>query len=99
MLAARFILLATTDISGLFDILSTKSTTDGCKGFRFNYLGTKGIFRKRKIKSRGWFKREQGKCMTADHFGKRTVYFEHKRNRIGTRKRWDFAGSTITLTT
>ena len=76
----------------MFYILSTKSTTDGCKGFRFNYLGTKGIFRKRKIKSRGWFKREQGTCMTAYHFGKRTVYFEHRRNRIGTRKLFHFAG-------
>lgn len=76
----------------MFFIQATLPLNDDTKGFRFNYFGIKGITRKRKIKSRGWFKREQGKCMTAYHFGKRTVYFEHKRNRIGTRKLWHFAG-------
>ena len=76
----------------MFAIIATKPLNDRTEGFRFNFLGAKGIFRKRKIKSRGWFKREQGKCMTAYHFGKRTVYFEHRRNRNGTRKLFHFAG-------
>ena len=79
-------------------VRETKPLNDGSQGFRFAYgvisflktkrgkfIGIKGLTRKRKVKSRGWFKREQGKCMTAYHFGKRTVYFEQKRNRIGTR--------------
>jgi len=86
-------------------VRETKPLNDGSQGFRFAYgvisflktkrgkfIGIKGLTRKRNRDSRGWFKREQGECMNAHHFGKRTVYFEHRRNRIGTRKLWHFAG-------
>ena len=33
----------------MFVILATKPTQDGCKGFRFNFLGNKGIYRKRSL--------------------------------------------------
>ena len=84
----------------MFYILATKPLNDDTKGFRFtigfkigsNFYGFKGLTRKRNRDSRGWFKCDHGKCMTAYHFGKRTVYFEHKRNRTGSRKLWHFAG-------
>ena len=84
----------------MFFILATKPLNDDTKGFRFtigfkiggNFYGFKGLTRKRTKASRGWFKREQGQCMSFYHFGKRTVYFEHRRNRIGIRKLWHFAG-------
>ena len=37
----------------MFVIFATKSLDDGSKGFRFNILGTKGLVRKRRVKSRG----------------------------------------------
>ena len=75
----------------MFYILSTKSTTDGCKGFRFNYLGTKGIFRKRKVKSNG-IKFKALNSMIALHFFKRTIYLEKKANRTTGRRVRHFAG-------
>jgi len=86
-------------------VRETKPLNDGSQGFRFAYgvisflktkrgkfYGFKGLTRKRYTKSKGWFKRNHGECMNAYHFGKRTVYFEHSLNRIGTRKLWHFAG-------
>ena len=55
----------------MFVILATKPTQDGCKGFRFNFLGKKGIYRKRSVINR--YGRTQGKVMTGYHFGKRSL--------------------------
>ena len=59
----------------MFVILATKPTQDGCKGFRFNFLGKKGIYRKRSVINR--YGRTQGKVMTGYHFGKRSLYLEN----------------------
>jgi hypothetical protein len=72
----------------MFAIIATKPLNDNTKGFRFNFLGYKGLTRKRSWISRGW-KIERKKCMTAVHMGKRTVYFEHSATR---RKLRHFAG-------
>ena len=37
----------------MFVLLATKDLNDGTKGFRFNFLGIKGLTRKRKGLSRG----------------------------------------------
>ncbi len=61
----------------MFVIFATKALDDRTKGFRFNFMGSKGLVRFRKVKSRGYFKVERKKCMTALHLGKITVYREH----------------------
>jgi hypothetical protein len=71
----------------MFVILATKPTQDGCKGFRFNFLGKKGIYRKRSVINR--YGRTQGKVMTGYHFGKRSLYLE---NTAAYRKLYHFAG-------
>jgi len=71
-------------------LLSTKPLNDDTKGFRFNVLGIKGLTRKRITKSRG-YKVTLGKCTNAIHLGKRSVYFEHKPNRMTERKMHKFA--------
>jgi len=70
--------------------VSIKNLNDNTKGFRFNVLGIKGLTRKRIVKSRG-YKITFGKCTNAVHFGKRSVYFEHKPNRVSERKMHKFA--------
>ena len=72
----------------MFVIFATKPLNDGTKGFRFNFLGYKGLTRKRKHDSRG-YKINTGGCMTAIHLGKRTVYLEHSAT---PRKLRHFAG-------
>lgn len=71
----------------MFVILATKPIQDGCKGFRFNFLGKKGIYRKRSVINR--YGRTQGKVMTGYHFGKRSLYLE---NAEAYRKLYHFAG-------
>ena len=71
----------------MFVILATKPTQDGCKGFRFNFLGNKGIYRKRKIEKR--YGKSQGDVMTGYHFGKRSLYVEQAAPK---RKLCHFAG-------
>lgn len=75
----------------MFMILATKPLNDNTQGYRFNMLGTKGIIRKRKYKSRG-FKVEKGQCMTAYHLGKRTIYVERDENSVSSRMLRHFAG-------
>ena len=72
----------------MFVVVATKPLNDGTKGFRFNVLGKKGLFRKRKALSRGWAVDKQG-CMTVYHMGKASLYVEHKTSR---RKLKHFAG-------
>ena len=71
----------------MFVILATKPLDDGTKGFRFNILGSKGIYRKRKIEKR--YGKTQGDCMTGYHFGKRSLYMEQAAPK---RKLCHFAG-------
>jgi len=75
-----------------FTCIAIKPLNDGTKGFRFNLLGKKGIYRKRQIKSRGFKLFDRGDCMVGFHLGKRSVYFESKRNTNSVRKLWHFAG-------
>tara|TARA_R110000824_G_scaffold268406_1_gene457026 strand:+ start:833 stop:1051 length:219 start_codon:yes stop_codon:yes gene_type:complete len=59
----------------MFYVLATKSLNDGTKGFRFNILGKKGLYRKRKHDSRGWPNVTEGD-MKGYHMGKRSLYIE-----------------------
>ena len=72
----------------MFVLVATKPLNDGTKGFRFNFLGVKGLYRKRNKKSRGWFKYEPLGTMNAYHLGKRSLYVEHAYGR----KLYHFAG-------
>ena len=72
----------------MFVILATKPLNDGTKGFRFNFLGNKGVYRKRKVKTR--YGISQGDCMKAYHFGKRSLYIEQATNT--QHKLYHFAG-------
>ena len=76
----------------MFFILATKPLNDNTKGFRFNFLGLKGLTRKRKVLSRGWFNVSRGSCMTSYHFGKRTIYLQNRGNKYAPRKLCHFAG-------
>lgn len=75
----------------MFVIFATKPLNDGTKGFRFNFVGNKGLYRKRKNLKRN-FKIDRNGCMTAIHLGKRSLYVEHKSNRDTKRKLCHFAG-------
>ncbi len=75
-----------------FTCIAFKGLNDETKGFRFNFLGNKGIYRKRKFKSRGFKLFDRGECMVGFHFWKRSVYFETKRNTRSVRKLAHFAG-------
>lgn len=72
----------------MFVIFATKSLHDGTKGFRFNFLGQKGLVRLRKRKSVP-FKLVHDDCMTAVHMRKLSIYFERKQT---VRKLAHFAG-------
>ena len=71
----------------MFVILATKPLNDGTDGFRFNILGSKGIYRKRKIDKR--YGKSQGDCMNGYHFGKRSLYLQQA---VPKRKLCHFAG-------
>jgi|TARA_R110000803_G_scaffold151946_3_gene217019 hypothetical protein len=60
----------------MFYVLATKPLNDGTKGFRFNILGKKGLYRKRSCKSRGWLNVTEGD-MKGYHMGRRSLYI-HK---------------------
>ena len=74
----------------MFVLFATKPLNDDTKGFRFNILGIKGLTRKRKIMKR--YGINNGTCMKAYHFGKRSIYFETKSNRTTARQFKHFAG-------
>jgi hypothetical protein len=75
----------------MFVCIATKPLNDDTQGFRFNFLGFKGLTRKRKHKSNG-FRFKSLKSMSALHLGKRTIYFEKKSNRNSGRLIRHFAG-------
>ena len=72
----------------MFVIFATKPLNDGTKGFRFNFLGQKGLIRKRVWIKRGW-KRERLKGTTAYHMGKVSLYLGRSNS---PRKLYHFAG-------
>ena len=71
----------------MFIIFATKKLNDGTKGFRFNVLGRKGLYRKRTSKTRIGI--SSGSTMTGYHYGKRSLYLEHG---YSIRKLQHFAG-------
>jgi hypothetical protein len=74
----------------MFVILAaTKPLNDGTAGFRFNILNQKGLYRKRKIKSRP-LSVTKDTCMVGLHWGKRSLYLE--RRNTGERPLFHFAG-------
>ena len=77
----------------MFAIIATKPLNDRTSGFRFNFLGKKGIVRKLKVKSRG-LSVQHLKTMTALHIFKRTIYLEKISNRhvANPRRLRHFAG-------
>lgn len=75
----------------MFLLAATKPLNDNTKGFRFNLFGAKGIVRRRKYISRG-YKMQYGKCFTALHIGKLTIYREKAANRSKSRALRHFAG-------
>lgn len=76
----------------MFAILATKPLNDGTQGFRYNFLGMKGLVRKRKFKSRGWFKLQRQGSMHGLHLGRITIYREHAANKKTKRILHHFAG-------
>jgi len=74
-------------MTNLFLIVATKPLADGTKGFRFNFFGQKGLYRKRNKKLRSGI--TSGKNMVAYHYGKRSLYLEHG---YSNRKLRHFAG-------
>ena len=64
---------------------------DDLDGFRFNIFGIKGKYNKRQHK-RIRLSYIKGECMNHFHFGKRSIYIEHNRNKVTERKFWHFAG-------
>ena len=74
----------------MFVCIATKPLNDRTNGFRFNFLGFKGLTRKRLSKKR--YGVQRGSCMTAVHIGKRSVYLEKPINKLGSRRVRHFAG-------
>lgn len=64
----------------MFLILATKPLNDNTRGFRFNVLGFKGLMRIRKALYRKPAM-TKGRSMTALHWGRFSVYAEHKANK------------------
>ena len=76
----------------MFVLFATKPLNDGTSGFRFNFLGQKGLLLKLRVKYRCWSLVNRSDCMTAHHRGKFSWYVEHNRNKVTERKFWHFAG-------
>jgi len=74
----------------MFVCIATKPLNDRTNGFRFNFLGFKGLTRKRQSKKR--YGIDKGACMTAYHIGKRSLYIEKPTNKDSTRRVRHFAG-------
>lgn len=78
----------------MFLCIATKPLNDGTNGFRFNFIGIKGLVRVRKPRratSNRWgFK--AGPCMNTFSAGRFTVAIEQKQNKKTKRKVCHFAG-------
>lgn len=70
-------------------LLKIRALNDNTSGFRFEVLGNKGLYRKRKVKSRYGINLLQGDTFAQVHIGKRSLYLEQI---TPTRKLFRFAG-------
>ena len=68
-------------------LLSIRPLNDNTSGFRFDLVGIKGLYRKRKIQRR-WGVNQNGDTFVQIHFGKRSVYIEQFKP---VRRLYDFA--------
>lgn len=68
-------------------ILSIRPLNDNTSGFRFDLLGIKGLYRKRKVQRR-WGVNQNGDTFVQVHLGKRSVYIEQFKP---VRRLYDFA--------
>ena len=75
------------NMRNIFLIVATKPLNDGTKGFRFNVLGRKGLYRARNSKKRRGV--SSGDSMVGYHYGRRSLYLEHGYSK---RKLQHFAG-------
>ena len=79
----------------MFTCIATKPLNDGTDGFRFNFLGMKGMTRKRKpfrsTSSRG-YNIQRGECFNIYNLGRRTIYIEKSSNKVVSRRVRHFAG-------
>ena len=84
----------------MFTCIATKPLNDGTNGFRFNFLGMKGMTRKRKpfraTSSRG-YNIQRGECFNIYNLGRRTIYIEKAANKIITRRVRHFAGQMYVM--
>ena len=69
-------------------IFKTRPLNDRTNGFRFDVMGFKGVYRKRKTQSRKLSIDSSGETFIAIHMGKRSLYLEQ---RNPARKLYDFA--------
>jgi len=60
----------------MLNLYKTRPLNDGTQGFRFDVLGNKGIYRKRKNLSRKLAFQAVGDTFFALHMGKRSIYLE-----------------------
>ena len=87
----------------MFTCIATKPLNDGTDGFRFNFLGMKGMTRKRKpfraTSSRG-YNIQRGECFNIYNLGRRTIDIEKAANKIITRRVRHFAddGKVVIIT-
>lgn len=68
-------------------LLSIRPLNDNTSGFRFDFIGIKGLYRKRKALRR-WGVNQNGDTFVQIHFGKRSLYLEQYKP---VRRLYDFA--------
>lgn len=68
-------------------LLSIRPLNDNTSGFRFDFIGIKGLYRKRKVQRR-WGLNQNGSTFVQVHFGKRSLYLEQLKP---ARRLYDFA--------
>lgn len=68
-------------------LFSTRPLNDGTSGLRFDIVGIKGLYRKRKIQRR-WGVNQNGDTFVQVHLGKRSLYIERLKP---ARRLYDFA--------
>lgn len=68
-------------------LLSIRPLNDNTSGFRFDFIGIKGLYRKRKVQRR-WGINQNGDTFVQIHLGKRSLYIERLKP---VRRLYDFA--------
>ena len=68
-------------------LFSTRPLNDNTSGFRFDFIGIKGLYRKRKVQRR-WGVNQNGDTFVQIHLGKRSLYIERLKP---ARRLYDFA--------